>query len=88
MNRTQKINNVIANLQHNPGLAVSSVIVLLMELRDEYRSSGGDVYLETIDRMEPEIAIVDPGAYYASASISLRRIADALEALNKPHSPN
>jgi len=38
-----------------------------------------DEYLQTIDRMEPDIHPVDPAAYYASASISLKRIADALE---------
>lgn len=37
-----------------------------------------DVYPETIDRMEPNIAMVDTGAALASISISLRRIADAL----------
>lgn len=35
-------------------------------------------YLETLARMEQDIAAVDPGAFYASASISLKRIADAL----------
>jgi hypothetical protein len=44
-----------------------------------------DPYLDTIARMEPEIAMVDPGAYYASAAISLKRIADSLEQLVKLH---
>lgn len=35
-------------------------------------------YLETLARMEQDIASVDPGAFYASAAISLKRIADAL----------
>lgn len=35
-------------------------------------------YIETVDRMEPDIAPVDAAAFYASASISLRRIADTL----------
>lgn len=39
-----------------------------------------DAYLDTVRRLEPKIAPVDPGAYYASAAISLKRIADALEA--------
>lgn len=38
-----------------------------------------EVYQETIGRMEPDIAPVDASAYYASAAISLKRIADALE---------
>ena len=42
-----------------------------------------NVYLETIDRMESEIAAVDASAFYASAAISLKRIADALEILQK-----
>lgn len=36
-------------------------------------------YDETIDRIEPEIAAIDARAYYASAAISLRRIADVME---------
>lgn len=38
-----------------------------------------NVYLDTVKRLEPEIAMIDPGAYYASAAISLKRIADSLE---------
>lgn len=38
-----------------------------------------DVYLNTVERLEPEIASVDAGAYYASAAISLKRIADFLD---------
>lgn len=38
-----------------------------------------NVYLDTIARLEPEIAMIDAGAYYASAAISLKRIADSLE---------
>lgn len=36
-------------------------------------------YDETIDRIEPDIAMIDPGAFYASAAISLKRIADHLD---------
>lgn len=42
-----------------------------------------DSYLETIGRMEPEIAMVDRDAALASIAISLKRIADAL---NEPNS--
>ncbi len=38
-----------------------------------------DTYLETIERLEPEIAVIDTGAFNASAAISLKRIADAME---------
>lgn len=38
-----------------------------------------DAYLATVDRMEPEIAMIDAGAFYASAAISLKRIADSLD---------
>lgn len=41
-----------------------------------------NVYLETIARLEPDIAMIDAGAFYASAAISLKRIADAL---NEPN---
>lgn len=38
-----------------------------------------DGYSETVARLEPDIAMIDPGAFYASAAISLKRIADAFE---------
>jgi hypothetical protein len=41
-------------------------------------------YLETIKRIEPDIHMIDPGAFYASVAISLKRIADALEILALP----
>ena len=39
-----------------------------------------DIYGATIDRMENNIAAVDTNAALASIAISLRRIADALDA--------
>jgi len=36
-------------------------------------------YLETVARLEPDIHMIDPGAFHSSAAISLKRIADALE---------
>jgi hypothetical protein len=42
-------------------------------------SKENDVYLDTVSRMEPDIHKVDPGAFYASAAISLKRIAESLE---------
>lgn len=39
-----------------------------------------DDYLSTIARLEPDISIIDASAFYASAAISLKRIADHLEA--------
>ncbi len=36
-------------------------------------------YIETIERLEKDIAMIDAGAFYASAAISLKRIADLLE---------
>jgi hypothetical protein len=45
-------------------------------------SEAVDAYMATIARLEPDIAMIDAGAAYASAAISLKRIADALEALN------
>lgn len=51
------------------------------EMAESSRKKLGrkDVYLGTVDRLEPEIAMIDAGAYHASAAISLKRIADALE---------
>lgn len=42
-----------------------------------------DAYLETVSRIEPDIAMLDTGAALASIAISLRRIADALNAPNE-----
>lgn len=42
-----------------------------------------DVYLATIARIEPEITSIDRDAFYASAAISLKRIADSLEQIAK-----
>lgn len=39
-----------------------------------------DAYQDTIRRIEPDVAPIDAAAYYASAAIGLKRIADALEA--------
>ena len=42
-------------------------------------------YLDTVRRLEPEIAMVDRDAALASIAISLKRIADSLEAIqNQP----
>lgn len=38
-----------------------------------------DAYRDTVKRMEPDIARVTDAAFYASAAISLKRIADAAE---------
>lgn len=46
-------------------------------------TNPGDAYGFTIDSIEPDIASIDAGAFYASAAISLKRIADALEARNE-----
>jgi hypothetical protein len=40
-----------------------------------------NAYLSTVRRMEPEIAPIDAAAFYASAAISLKRIADVLTEL-------
>ena len=42
-----------------------------------------DIYVRTVDRMEPDIAHVDESAVAASLSISMRRIADAAEKIEK-----
>ncbi len=40
-----------------------------------------NAYLDTVDRLEPDITMIDSGAGWASIAISLKRIADALERL-------
>lgn len=42
-----------------------------------------DAYLDTISRIEPEIAMLDQGAALASIAISLKRIADSTEKIAK-----
>lgn len=37
-----------------------------------------DAYLNTVGRLEPDIAPIDVSAFYASAAVSLKRIADVL----------
>lgn len=39
-------------------------------------------YLATLESIEPDINMIDPGAFYASAAISLKRIADGIDRLN------
>lgn len=45
--------------------------------------SARNIYLETIARLEPEIAMVDRDAALASIGVSLRRIADSLDGFGK-----
>lgn len=40
-------------------------------------------YLATVDRLEPVIHPIDADAFYASAAISLKRIADAADIANR-----
>ncbi len=40
---------------------------------------AGNAYLETVARMEPDVTPIDAAAFYASAAISLKRIADSLD---------
>lgn len=48
---------------------------------DPEKDDGVTGYLRTVDRIEPDLHMIDTGVAAASMSISLRRIADALEAL-------
>lgn len=47
------------------------------------RQEDVDAYLDTVKRIEPDVAPIDDVAFYASAAISLKRIADALEQRNE-----
>lgn len=40
-----------------------------------------NTYINTVARLEADIAPIDPAYFYASTAISLRRIADSLDAL-------
>lgn len=48
----------------------------------EFAGRKVDAYLGTVERLEPEIAMVDRDAALTSIAISLRRIADALDSPN------
>lgn len=45
------------------------------------RVEGQDLYLATIDRLEPEITLIDRDVALASIAVSLKRIADTLDCL-------
>lgn len=47
-----------------------------MDPRTDRMRRDGDAYMNTVDRLEPDIHPIDASAFYASAAISLRRIAD------------
>jgi hypothetical protein len=47
------------------------------------RESDANAYLETIERLEPNISPIDASAFYGSVAISLKRIADLFEAHEK-----
>ncbi len=49
----------------------------------ESRQRRLNAYLDTIDRLEPDIAMIDHDAGIASIAISLKRIADALEKIGE-----
>lgn len=44
-----------------------------------------DNYQATVNRLEPDITHIDRDAALASIAISLRRIADVMESLDKPN---
>lgn len=46
---------------------------------DARKRAADTNYIDTVARLEPDIAMVDASAFYASAAISLKRIADSLE---------
>lgn len=50
-----------------------------LEQRRADATSNVDGYSATLDSIEPDIHSIDPGAFYASAAISLKRIADAAD---------
>lgn len=55
----------------------------LNKLKREYemraRQEAVDGYVNTVERLEPDIHPIDASAFYASSAISLRRMADAAE---------
>lgn len=50
-----------------------------LEQRRADAKSNIDGYAATIDSIEPDIHPIDPSAFYASAAISLKRIADVAD---------
>lgn len=56
-----------------------------MSLRSEGDAAGRrvDAYIDTIARLEPDIAMIDRDAALASIAISLKRIADSLDQIGR-----
>ena len=50
-----------------------------MAAKRKASKDSNEAYLNTIASIEPDVSPIDAVAFYASAAISLRRIADALE---------
>lgn len=50
-----------------------------LEQRRAGANNNTDSYLATVDSIEPNVHSIDPGAFYASAAISLKRIADVAD---------
>lgn len=50
-----------------------------LERRRADARDDGEGYLATLASIEPDIHPIDPSAFYASAAISLKRIADVAE---------
>ena len=42
------------------------------------KPTPADEYMDTVKRLEPDISAIDAAAYYASAAISQKRIADSM----------
>lgn len=53
-----------------------------LEAARKNAKDASELYGFTVDSLEPDIHMIDAGAFYASAAISLKRIADALEFRN------
>jgi hypothetical protein len=50
-----------------------------LEQRRADAKNDSEAYLATVDSLEPNIKMIDAGAFYASAAISLKRIADTID---------
>jgi uncharacterized protein YlxP (DUF503 family) len=73
-------NNEVTSIQfHCNEQALQAAIATLDESDEETQ----DVYGNTVGRLEPDIAMIDAGAGWASVAISMKRIADELQQLTQ-----
>lgn len=66
-------------IRRNTSLEKAEANMAIAAEIENYLDKPSDPYLSTVDRLEPNLAMIDTGGGLASIAISLKRIADSLE---------